>query len=72
LGKVQEKMQLDGYGVIIDHLGNVNLYKKEDAQQNKFMENLLFVAKTYMLIFVVKKQWSCIKILELCFQTRNK
>jgi hypothetical protein len=36
--------------------GNVNLYKKEDAQQNKFMEDL-FVAKTYMLIFVVEKQW---------------
>ncbi len=44
-----------GYGAIIDHFGNGNPYKKDDAQ---FMEDLLlFVAKAYMLISIVENQW---------------
>jgi hypothetical protein len=34
------------------------LYMKEDLGQKKFMEDLLlFVAKSYMPIFVVENQW---------------
>jgi hypothetical protein len=46
------------YETIIDHFGNGNPYKMDDAQQQKFMEDLLlFVAKIYMLIFVEESQW---------------
>jgi hypothetical protein len=41
---------------ITNHFGNTNLEKKDDAQQKKSMEDL-FVAKVYMLIFIVKTQW---------------
>jgi hypothetical protein len=38
----------------MNHFGNGNPYKKDDAQQ-KFIEDLLlFVAKAYMLISVEK------------------
>jgi hypothetical protein len=43
-----------GYGAIIEHFGSVNPYKKEDAQQQKFMEDLLFVAKVYLHISIVE------------------
>jgi hypothetical protein len=47
-----------GYGAITDHFGNGNPYKKDDAQQQKIMEDLLlFVAKAYMPISVEKNQW---------------
>jgi len=47
-----------GYGAIIKHFGNIVPYKKKDARQNAFMEDLLmFVAKGYMVIFVVESQW---------------
>jgi hypothetical protein len=49
-----EKRYVIGYGAIIDHFGNGNLYKKDDAQQQKFIENLLFVIKDYMPIFIVE------------------
>jgi hypothetical protein len=40
------KINLFGYGAITNHFGNGNLYKKNDAQQQKIMENvMLFVAK---------------------------
>jgi hypothetical protein len=36
----------------------INPYKKNDAQQQKFMEDLLlFVAKAYMPISIAKSQW---------------
>ncbi len=47
-----------GYETIIYHFGNGNPYKKDDAQQQKIMEDLLlFVAKAYMPISVEKNQW---------------
>jgi len=50
-----EKRHVIGYGAIIDHFGNGNHYKKDDAQQQKFMEDLLlFVVKGYMLISIVE------------------
>lgn len=37
---------------------NIVPYKKKNARQNAFMEDLLmFVAKGYMVIFVVESQW---------------
>ncbi len=46
-----------GYAAIINHVGNGNPYKKDDAQQ-KFMEDLLlFVAKAYMPISIEESQW---------------
>ncbi len=49
-----KKRSIISYGVIIDHFGVGNLYKKDDAPQQKFMEDLLlFVAKAYMYISVV-------------------
>jgi hypothetical protein len=48
-----------GYEAIIDHFGNGDPYKKDDAQQQKLKEYLLlFVAKTYMHISIEKSQWS--------------
>ncbi len=52
-----KKRSTIGYVVIIEHFGSANPYKKDDAQQQKFMKDLLFVAKTYMLISVVESQW---------------
>jgi len=53
------------YGAITKHFGSVNLYKKDDSQQKKFMEDLLFfVAKGYMLISVAENQW--LKHLGMC------
>ncbi len=50
-----KKIPIISYGAIINHSGNGNPYKKDDAQQQKFMENLfLFVAKAYMPISIVK------------------
>jgi hypothetical protein len=44
------------YGAITNHFGVVNFYKKDDAPQQKFMEDLLlFVAKAYMYISMVEK-----------------
>jgi hypothetical protein len=43
-----------GYGAIIKHFGSANPYKKDDAQQQKFVEDLLFVAKIYMHISIVE------------------
>jgi len=44
-----------GYGAITYHFCRTTLYKKEDLGQKNFMEYLfLFVAKGYMLIFVVE------------------
>jgi hypothetical protein len=41
-----KKKSIIGYGAITNHFGNGNLYKKNDAQQQKFMEDvMLFVAK---------------------------
>ncbi len=46
-----------GHGAIIEHFGNVNPYKKDDLQQKKFMEDLLFfVSKCYMHISIVESQ----------------
>jgi hypothetical protein len=54
LGKVQ-KRSIIGYGAIMDHFENGNPYKKDDAQKQKFMEDLLlFIARAYMLISVTK------------------
>ncbi len=48
-----KKIFIIGYGAITNHFGNGNLYKKNDAQKQKIMEDvMLFVAKTYMLIFL--------------------
>jgi hypothetical protein len=48
-----------GYEAIIDHFGNGNPYKKDDAQEEKFMEDLLlFVAKSYTHIFIERSQGS--------------
>jgi hypothetical protein len=48
-----------GYEAIIDHFGNGNPYKKDDAQEEKFMEDvLLFVAKTYTHISIERSQGS--------------
>jgi len=49
-----KKRFIIGYGAIIKHFGSVNPYKKDDAQQQKFMEDLLFVAKVYLHISVVE------------------
>ncbi len=50
-----KKISIICYGAIINHFGNGNPYKKDDAQQQKFMDNLfLFVAKAYMPISIVK------------------
>jgi len=39
----------------MDHFGNGNHHKKDDAQQQKIMEDLLlFVVKGYMLISIVE------------------
>jgi hypothetical protein len=43
-----------GYGAIIEHFGSANPYKKDDAQQQKFMEDLLFMAKVYLHISIVE------------------
>jgi hypothetical protein len=56
------------YGTIIDPFGLANLYKKDDAQQLRFKEDLLFVAKTYMPIFNMKSQW--LRCLVLMHQNR--
>jgi hypothetical protein len=46
-----------GYETIIDHFGNGNPYKKDNAQEEKFMEDLLlFVAKTYTHISIERSQ----------------
>jgi hypothetical protein len=61
---------------IIDHFGSINPYKKEDAQQKKFMKDLLFVAKDYMPISIVGRQWLKHSIMcqipKLCFQIKSK
>ncbi len=49
-----KKRSTIGYVAIIEHFGSANSYKKDDAQQQKFMKDLLFVAKTYMPISVVE------------------
>jgi len=46
-----------GYGAIINHFGNGNPYKKDNAPKQKIMEDMLFVAKAYKPIFIVKNQW---------------
>jgi hypothetical protein len=47
-----------GYGSITYHFGDGNLYKKDDAPQQKFIKDLLlFVVKAYMHIYVVENQW---------------
>jgi hypothetical protein len=51
--KTSKKRFAIGYGAIIKHFGSVNPYKKDDAQQQKFVEDL-FVAKVYMHILVVE------------------
>jgi hypothetical protein len=44
-----------GYGAITNHFGNGNPYTKNDAQQQKFMKDLLlFVAKAYMPIYIIE------------------
>jgi hypothetical protein len=47
-----------GYNTITKHFGSANPYKKDDAQQKNIRGGLvkLFVAKTYMPIFVVENQ----------------
>lgn len=52
--KKSKKRSTIGYGAITKHFGNANPYRKDYAQQSKFMEDLLFVAKTYMPIFIVE------------------
>jgi hypothetical protein len=50
-----KKKSISSYGAITNHFGNGNPYKKDDAQQQKFMEDLmLFVAKASMPIYIVK------------------
>jgi hypothetical protein len=49
-----KKRSTIGYVAIIKHFGSANPYRKDDAQQHKFMKDLLFVAKTYMPISVVE------------------
>ncbi len=50
-----KKRSIIGYGAIIDHFGNGYPYKKDDAQKQKFMEDLLlFAPKAYMPISVAK------------------
>jgi hypothetical protein len=47
------------YEGMIDHFGNGNPYKKDDAQEQKFMEDLLLsVAKTYTHISIERSQGS--------------
>lgn len=48
------KKNVVGYGAIINHFGSTNPYKKDDAQQLKFKEELLFVAKAYMPISIME------------------
>jgi len=58
-----------GYGEITEHFGNVNLYKKDDLQQKKFTEDLLFfVVKCYMFISIVESQW--LRHLAMCQNPR--
>jgi hypothetical protein len=48
-----------GYEAIIDHFGKGNPYKKDDAQEEKFMEDLLlFLGKTYRHISIERSQGS--------------
>jgi hypothetical protein len=50
-----KKRSTISYGAIIKHFHSANPYKNDDAQQQKFMKDLLlFVAKTYMPIFIVE------------------
>jgi hypothetical protein len=51
--KKSKKRFAIGYGDIIEHFRSVNPYNKDDAQQQKFVEDL-FVAKVYMHILVVE------------------
>jgi hypothetical protein len=54
LEKIQKRFGVN-CEAIIDHFANANSYKKDDAQQKKFMEDLLlFVTKTYIHIFIVE------------------
>jgi hypothetical protein len=52
--KKSKKRFAISYGAITKHFGNANPYQKDDPQQQKFMEDLLFVAKTYMSISIVE------------------
>jgi hypothetical protein len=48
------KNSIIGYGAITNHFGHGNPYKN-DAQQQKFMEDLLlFITKAYMPIYIVE------------------
>jgi hypothetical protein len=57
-GQCREKSKhrfVVGYGAITDHFGSTTPYIKEDLGQKKFMEDLLlFVAKGYMLILLLR------------------
>jgi hypothetical protein len=54
--KVRQKI-IVGYGAIIDHFGSTTPYRKDDVGQKQFMEDLLFVAKTYMHVSIMENQW---------------
>lgn len=41
-----------GYGAITEHFGSVNLYKNDDLQQKKIMEDLLFLLLKVICLFL--------------------
>jgi len=47
-----EKRHVIGYGAIIDHFGNGNRYKKDDAQQQKFMRTCCLLSKATCLFLL--------------------
>jgi hypothetical protein len=56
IGKIQKEVCCWLWGHHIN-FGSTNPYKKDDAQELKFKEDLLFVAKTYMHISIMENQW---------------
>jgi hypothetical protein len=53
--KKSKKIFVIGYGAIIEHFGNANPYKKNDAQQQKFTKDLsscLWLKLTCLFLFL--------------------